>query len=144
MWTAKTLVRLCGWPGWSKSSLVAQPHCWFCHVAAQMSWDTAKPTKWPMSHCRTKPTKYLCTQRGPWSAWASTQSDLSLRYALNGQLFPAKGPSFLHVDSGYSDQTGQVNLRWVQMLFCWFCCATAHICPQRSGLPLHVRSLIRA
>ena len=34
--TAKTLIRLGGCPGWSESSLGAQPHCWFCHVAAQL------------------------------------------------------------------------------------------------------------
>ena len=36
MRAAKTLVRLGGCPGWSESSLDAQPFCWFCHVAAQM------------------------------------------------------------------------------------------------------------
>ena len=36
MRTAKTLIRLGGYPGWSESSLGAQPHCWFCHVAAHM------------------------------------------------------------------------------------------------------------
>ena len=34
MWTAKTLIRLGGGPGWSESSLGARPHCWFCHEAA--------------------------------------------------------------------------------------------------------------
>ena len=37
MWTAKTLIRLGGYPGWSDSSLGAQSFCRFCHVAAQMS-----------------------------------------------------------------------------------------------------------
>ena len=32
--TAKTLIRLGGCPGWSKSSLGAQSFCWFCHAAA--------------------------------------------------------------------------------------------------------------
>ena len=32
---AKTLIRLGGCPGRSESSLGAQPHCWFCHIAAQ-------------------------------------------------------------------------------------------------------------
>ena len=36
MWTAKTLIRLGGCPGWSESSLGVQPFCWFCHVAAQI------------------------------------------------------------------------------------------------------------
>ena len=36
MRTAKSLIRLGGCPGWSESSLGAQPHCWFCHEAAQI------------------------------------------------------------------------------------------------------------
>ena len=36
MRTAKTLIRLGGCPGWSESSLGAQPHCWFCHVVANL------------------------------------------------------------------------------------------------------------
>ena len=34
--TAKTLIRLGGCPGWSESSLGAQPFCWFCHVVAYL------------------------------------------------------------------------------------------------------------
>ena len=37
MRTAKTLIRLGGCPGWSESSLGAQPHCWFCHEAAHLT-----------------------------------------------------------------------------------------------------------
>ena len=37
-----------------------------------------------MSIDMTKPTKWLCAQRRLRSAWASTQSDQSLRCALNG------------------------------------------------------------
>ena len=36
------------------------------------------------SHLVTKPTKWLCAQRRLRSAWASAQSDQSLRCALNG------------------------------------------------------------
>ena len=32
----RRLIRLGGCPGWSESSLGAQPHCWFCHEAAQI------------------------------------------------------------------------------------------------------------
>ena len=35
--TAKALMRLGGCPGWSESSLDAQPHCWFCQEAAHIS-----------------------------------------------------------------------------------------------------------
>ena len=37
-----------------------------------------------MSHDMTKPTKWVCAQRRLKSAWASAQSDQSLRCALNG------------------------------------------------------------
>ena len=36
MWTAKTLIRLGGCPGWSESLLGAQSFRWFCHEAAQI------------------------------------------------------------------------------------------------------------
>ena len=36
MRAGKTLIRLGGCPGWSKSSLGAQPLCWFCHEAAHV------------------------------------------------------------------------------------------------------------
>ena len=39
-----------------------------------------------MSHDITKPTKWVCAQRRLRSAWASAQSDQSLRCALNGWL----------------------------------------------------------
>ena len=38
----------------------------------------------PQQHLVTKPTKWLCAQQRLRSAWASTQSDQSLRCALNG------------------------------------------------------------
>ena len=48
MRTAKTLIRLGGFPGWSETSLGAHSLCWFCHVTAQM---VHKPFKlwclWP-------------------------------------------------------------------------------------------------
>ena len=36
MRTVKTLIRLGKCPGWSESSLSAQPHYWFCHVVAHI------------------------------------------------------------------------------------------------------------
>ena len=36
MRTAKTLLSLGEFPGWSESLLDAQPFCWFCHVAAHL------------------------------------------------------------------------------------------------------------
>ena len=38
--TVKTLIRMCGCPGWSESSLGAQSLCWFCHFAAQIQTRT--------------------------------------------------------------------------------------------------------
>ena len=40
--TAKTLIRLGGCPGWSGSSLVAKPHCLFCHEAAHFLLNSAQ------------------------------------------------------------------------------------------------------
>ena len=63
-----------------------------------------------ISRNMTKPTKWLCAQRGLRSAWASAQSDQSLLCAQ----WVAKDPSFLHADSEDSDQTGRMpRLIWV-------------------------------
>ena len=48
----------------------------YCNAAGQISHK--------MSHLMTKPTKWLCTQQRLRSAWASAQSEQSLRCALNG------------------------------------------------------------
>ena len=67
----------------------------------QLSWCCSY-----LSRDMTKPTKWLCAQRRLTSAWASAQSDQSLRCPLNG--------SFLHADSEDSDQTGRMpRLIWV-------------------------------
>ena len=64
----------------------------------------------------TKPTKWLCAQRRLRSAWTSTQSDQSLRYALNGQL---RTQMFLHADSEDSDQA-DLSFRWAHTQFVGF------------------------
>ena len=48
--------------------------------------DTAAGMIWTrkLSRVMIKPTKWMCAQRRLWSAWASAQSDQSLRCALNG------------------------------------------------------------
>ena len=89
----------------------------------------------------TKPTKWLCSQQRLSSAWASTQSDQSLRCPHEERLcmtlgpaktqislgihpvwsesslctqWVAKDPTFLHADSEDSDQTGRMpRLIWV-------------------------------
>ena len=135
----------------AESSLGAQPHCWFCHVAAHLwvintdyqrewqyylitlikslihgckkensfsmpcwwLWNTVwQPfssivcwyhcdwVKWinqelsnsisdkHLSHNMTKPTKCVCTQQRLRSAWASAQSDQSLRCPHEESLGP--------------------------------------------------------
>ena len=53
MRTAKTLIRLGGCPGWSKTSLM--PFCWFCHEAAHMAFNSIKTYSvvifWPQNKC---------------------------------------------------------------------------------------------
>ena len=63
-----------------------------------------------MRHDMTKPIKWLCAQRRLRSAWASTQSDQSLRFALS----VAKDPRVFHADSKDTDQSGRMSrLIWV-------------------------------
>ena len=55
-----------------------------------------------MSHDMTKPTKWVCAQRR-----LKSESLLCIQWV-------AKDPSFLHVDSEFSDQTGRMpRLIWV-------------------------------
>ena len=48
-----------------------------------------------------------------------------------GAYWVAKDPSFLHVDSEHSDQTGQSS-RCAHRSFCWFCHEAAQIKQFRS------------
>ena len=95
------------------------------------------PTTWPicriiycthMSRDMTKPTMWLCAQRRLRSAWASAQSDRSLRCALNGYLRT----------QAFFMQTSKTLIRlggcpgWSESLlgahsFCWFCHVVAHM-----------------
>ena len=63
-----------------------------------------------ISRDMTNPTIWVCSQRRLKAAWASAQSDQSLRCATQ---WVAKNPSFLHADSEDSDQTGRMpRLIW--------------------------------
>ena len=63
-----------------------------------------------MSRDMTKPTKWLCTQRRLRSAWASAQSDQSLRCQHKESL----GPSLPIQRTAKTDQTGRMpRLIWV-------------------------------
>ena len=58
----------------------------FCNVSSNvinLKWQL-KEFDIHMSRDMTKPTERLCAQRRLWSAWASAQSDQSLRGTLNG------------------------------------------------------------
>ena len=57
-----------------------------------------------MSRDMTKPTKWLCVQRKLRSAWASAQSDQSLRSPHEESL----GPSYPLSASEDADQTGRI------------------------------------
>ena len=51
MRTAETLIRLGGCPGWFESSLGAHSFCWFCHVAAQITfYKTMKYEQWSVKY----------------------------------------------------------------------------------------------
>ena len=66
--TAKTLIRLGRCPGWSESSLGAQPFCWFCHVMAHMNNKQNEPlhVKTCLSHMRKTKAQRLI--HAVWSA----------------------------------------------------------------------------
>ena len=80
-----------------------------------------------MSRLMTKPTKWQCAQRRLRSAWASAQSDQSLRCPHEESLGPwlpieltaktdqtLRMPRLIRVFAGDSDQTGQMRmLIWV-------------------------------
>ena len=72
--------------------------------------ESEGPIQLFMSRDMTKPTKWVCAQRRLRSAWASAQSDQSLRCALNGQL---KTQAFF-MWTAKTDQTGRMpRLIWV-------------------------------
>ena len=74
-----------------------------------------------MSCDMTKPTKWLCPKRRPRSAWASAQSDHSLRCVLNGWL---KIQSFK-----MRTVKTLIRLGWCRgaQPFYWFCHVVAQI-----------------
>ena len=45
----RTLIRLGGCPGWSKSLLGAQANSWFCHAVAQMFVERVSLNLWKLS-----------------------------------------------------------------------------------------------
>ena len=59
-----------------------------------------------LSHNMTKPTEWVCTQRRLRSAWASTQSEQSLRCPLEETL----GPKLPIERTAKTDQTGLISV----------------------------------
>ena len=62
----RRLIRLGGCPGWSESSLGAQPHCWFCHEVAQMVLRQSLQNKYSYVYRKTtgmqKDHHFTCNQ----------------------------------------------------------------------------------
>ena len=62
------------------------------------------------------------------SAWASAQSDQSLRCALNGQLsITLSSCGQRRLWSDWADAQADLSLRWAHMPLCWFCHEEAYI-----------------
>ena len=90
------------------------PYMFLCNLSPtcglQNRFDFRKPDFVTILFCNlsrltTKPTKWLCAQRRLRSAWASAQSNQSLRCALRTQAF---------MRTAKTDQTGRVpRLIWV-------------------------------
>ena len=87
-----------------------------------------------MSRIMTKPTKWVCAQRRLRSAWASAQSDQSLRCALSGYLraqafFMRTAKTLIRLGGcpGWSESSlGAHSL-------CWFC----HVAAQNSEMAVN-------
>ena len=84
-----------------------------------------------ISRGMTKPTKWLCDQRRLISAWASAQSDQSLRCALSAYLrtqgifmWTAKTLIRLGECPGWSESSLGAYSNF------WFCHVAAHMCSQ--------------
>ena len=132
MWTAKTLIRLGGCPGWSESSLGAHSFCWFCHIAAHLYY-ALKSLWWYcvnfalqqfdfywIKRCNILQYVYaFCYYEPPRDKTtkmtmrpAKTQISLGVRpvWSASSQCaqWVAKDRSFLRADSEDTDQTGRM------------------------------------
>ena len=82
-----------------------------------------------MSRDTTKPTKWLCAQRRLRSAWASPQSDQSLRCPHEESLdsyLPTERTAKTLIRLGGCPGWSESSLG--AQSFCWFCHEAAHIC----------------
>ena len=80
----------------------------FCFVNVSLHWEC-------MSRDMTKPTKWLCAQWRLRSAWASAQSDQSLRCALNVSSCGQR-----RLWSDWADAQADLSLRWAHTHFVGF------------------------
>ena len=99
-----------------------------CSYVQPSSFQSALEVKLNMSRLVTKPTKWLCAQQRLRSAWASTQSDHSLRCALSGKLrtqafFMRTAKTLIRQGGcpGWSESPLGAKSFW------WFCDEVAHI-----------------
>ena len=81
-----------------------------------------------MNRRMTKPKNGHCAQRRHRSAWASAQSDQSLRCPHQETLGPQlpierTAKTLIRLGGCQAD----LSLRWAQRPFCWFCHEVAHI-----------------
>ena len=89
-------------------------------------------TQFEMSRDMTKPTKWVCAQRKLRSAWASAQSDQSLRCALIGKLrtqgffmriaktlirLGGSNYDVIHILSNQHDIVQSTNAQWSYKMF---------------------------
>ena len=149
MRTTKTLVRLRGCPGWSKSSLGAQPFCWFCHMAARV-WKISNRTvlrslfSWHSWNAFLSPVKIglnslkmsrLMTKQTKWHVRpAKTQISLSIRPVWSVFTVRMKKAWILSYPLSAQQRLirlircpGWSSFRWGHMPFCWFCHEAAQI-----------------
>ena len=86
-----------------------------------------KYTPEDISHDMTKPTKWMCTQWRLRSAWASVQSDQSLRCPheeTSGPLLPIECTAKTLIRLGRCPGWSESSLG--AHSFCWFCHVVAH------------------
>ena len=124
------------------------PFCWFCHAVVQILFAWCNIMCYPAKCSIIKSATFvncfegikrattwqnqqndLCAQWRLRSAWASAQSDQSLRWVLNGWLrtqaffmWTAKTLIRLGRCPGWSESSLDVQI------VCWFCLAVAQMC----------------
>ena len=116
-------------PPLQSSVLTYHTHCKMVDNRSQNYQEYTHCLKRYKSRDMTKPTKWLCSQRRLRSAWASAQSDQSLRCGLNGEL---RTQAFFMLTAKTLIRLGGCP-GWSESLlgahsFCWFCHIPAHKC----------------